>query len=369
MRILHIMRGLALAGAENHLITLLAGLREQDFDARLLLWVSPARRGEDVMAAAAERGIPAESWIMPRHLSPAIFARLVRTLRADTPDIVHTHLVHAETYGIPAARLARVRYVVNSSHNDDPFRRHPVFRVWNRTLWRMTHRGIAISGAIKQFLVEVEGAREDQVSVIHYGYQPQALPPLDLRAELGLPDSARLIGSVCRLVPQKGLAYGLRAFAEIAPKFPDVHYVLAGDGPLRADLSELAAGLGLAERVHFLGWRADAPAIMANLEVFLAPSLWEGFGLVFLEAMSVACPIVASRVSAVPEIIADGMTGCLVPPEESGAIAAVLDDLLSNPERAKQMGLAGQKRLAAHFSQQKMVDATAALYRGLVGLP
>ena len=171
MIVLHIIKGLGLAGAENHLITLLAGLRAQGIDARLLLWVSPSRQAEDVVATAESAGIPVERWIMPRHIAPGFFLKLLRYLRREKPDIVHTHLVHAETYAIPAAYLARIRYVVNSSHNDDPFRRHPVFRVRSWILWRMTTYGIAISHHIKRFLVEIEGARENQVEVIHYGYE------------------------------------------------------------------------------------------------------------------------------------------------------------------------------------------------------
>jgi glycosyltransferase involved in cell wall biosynthesis len=367
MRVLHIIKGLGLAGAETHLIILLAGLREREIDARLMLWVSPTRQADDVMAAAQARGIPVERWIMPGHIAPRFFWRLLRHLRRERPDILHTHLVHAETYGIPAARLAGIQHVVNSSHNDDPFRRSTPFRIWNRLLWRFVSRGIAISGAIKKFLVEVEGAQEDQIQVIHYGLRPSETSSApNLRAELGLPPSARLIGSVCRLVPQKGLMYALSAFGALAEEFPDLHYAIAGDGPLRGELEAQAKSLGVSERVHFLGWRADAPAVMRNFEVFVAPSLWEGFGLVFLEAMAGAVPILASNISAIPEIVENGTTAFTVPPSDANVLAEALRKLLHDPLLAQQMGSAGRARLETVFSEEAMIEKTAALYKSLM---
>ncbi|NJL93918.1 MAG: glycosyltransferase [Anaerolineae bacterium] len=149
---------------------------------------------------------------------------------------MHTHLVHAETYAIPAARLAGVRVVVNTCHNDDPFRRHPAMRARSWALWRLAHGGIAISEAIRRFLITVERAPASRIQAIYYGLP---LPPLlsvepgSLHATLNLPPSARLMGSVCRLVEQKGVAYALEAFAQLAPRYPDLHYVIVGDGALR----------------------------------------------------------------------------------------------------------------------------------------
>jgi glycosyltransferase involved in cell wall biosynthesis len=369
MHILHIIRGLGLAGAEHHLIALLAGLRREGIDARLLLWVSPDHQADDVLAAAKANGIPVERWTMPHHIAPGFFLKLIRYLRRERPDLVHTHLVHAETYAIPAARLAGIKTVFNSSHNDDPFRRRLVFRPRNWLLWQMTSQGIAISAHIKQFLMDVERASPEKVEVIHYGlpftenFQP---PEKSLCDELSLPADARLIGSLCRLVPQKGLHLALDAMAMLTHKNPDLHYIIAGDGPLRAELTQQAERLNIRERVHFLGWRSDVQSLMAQIRIFVAPSLWEGFGLVFLEAMSAARPVVASNISAIPEIVADGETGLLVPPNDAASLAKAIQSLLDDPARAEKMGAAGRNRLQTHFNEQRMINQTAALYRRVV---
>lgn len=358
-KVLHIFKGLGIAGAERHLLILLSLLRERDIDAQMLLWVSPTQPADDLFAAAQAAGIPIERWVMPRHIAPGFFIKLWRYLRKNKPDIVHTHLVHAETYAIPAARLAGVRSIVNSSHNDDPFRRRAIFRGRSRILWRMTSRGIAISDYIKQFLVEIEGAKLAQVQVIHYGLSFDEQAPSQA---LDLPPDAQIVGSVCRLVPQKGITDAIAAIAQLADEYPRLHYVIVGDGNLRAELEAQAAPLK--DRIHFLGWRADAAQLMRSFDIFLAPSLWEGFGMVFLEAMAQARPIVTTNVSSIPEVVIDGETGYLVPPQNPTAIADALRQLLDDPNNT--LGQAGQNRLLEYFSPARMADQTAALYREIL---
>jgi glycosyltransferase involved in cell wall biosynthesis len=261
-----------------------------------------------------------------------------------------------------------VRRVVSSRHNDDKFRRLLPFRALHRWLWRQTDAGIAISDAIRNFAIRVEGAPADRIQTIHYGLEPADIqaPPTaraDLRDSLKLPRDALLVGSICRLIEQKGLVYGLRGFAQA--HIPGAHYVIAGDGKLRAALEAEARALGVAERVHFLGWRDDAYTILAALDVLLAPSLWEGFGLVFLEAMAFGVPVISARVSAIPEVVVDGETGWLVPVRDAGAIAAALREALSQPDVRRARGAHGRSRLEAEFTANKMVDRTLALYREL----
>jgi glycosyltransferase involved in cell wall biosynthesis len=167
---------------------------------------------------------------------------------------------------------------------------------------------------------------------------------------------------VCRLIEQKGVVYGLRAFAQIAPQFPPAHVVIAGDGALRGTLEAEARKLGISQRVHFLGWREDTANILAALDVLLMPSLWEGFGLVLLEAMAQTVPIIGSAVSAIPEVVVDGETGLLAPPRDADALASALAQLLGDEGLRRHMGLMGQDRVESVFSVEQMVTATLNLY-------
>jgi len=149
-------------------------------------------------------------------------------------------------------------------------------------------------------------------------------------------------------------------------RVPFTHVVIAGGGDLEEYLRDLASEVGVADRVHVLGPRKDVPALMHAIDVFAMPSIWEGFGLVLLEAMAAGRPIVASRVATIPEVVVDGETGLLVPAGDPVALADALAQLAHDPALARRLGEAGRERLRQHFSIEKMVGDTELLYRELM---
>ena len=187
-----------------------------------------------------------------------------------------------------------------------------------------------------------------------------------MRAALGVDADALLLGIVCRLVEQKGIPYALEALRRLRAEYPQAHLVIAGDGEKAAELRRLASALGIADRVHWLGWRSDAADLMAAFDVLLVPSLWEGFGLVLLEAMSRRVPVIASRVSAIPEVIVDGESGILIAPRDVDALTKAMAHLLNDRALRKYMGLLGAARLEDHFSVERMITSTLAVYERLL---
>lgn len=369
-RIIHLSKMTGAAGSESHLLALLPGLRQRGLDVRLWMLTEPDNPLQDYVDRAAALGIPVERLVIRRDLDPALVRSLIRRFRDVRPDVVHTHLLHADLHATLAARRVGVPYVISSRHNDDKFRRALPVRLLNRWLWRQTNAGIAISEAIRQFSITVEGVSPERIHTVHYGLDPSSIrvPPearAVFRSSLDLSPEVLLVGSVCRLIEQKGLIYGLRGFAGIAGRIPQAHYIMVGDGPLRAALEAEVHTLGLGDRVHFLGWRDDARAMMAGLDVLLAPSLWEGFGLVFLEAMALSVPVISTRVSAIPEVVVDGETGWLVPARDEQAIAAALGEALDQPSVRQARGAAGRRRLETQFSAEVMVERTLEIYRSL----
>lgn len=369
MRIAHVIKVTRISGAERHLLFLLDGLRQRGLDAQLIILVERDRPMDEMVAAAEARGIPVQGLPIGRDTDLPLLWRLRRALRHIKPDIVHTHLIHADLYGYVSAKLAGVAAVVSSRHLDDAFRYRARWRRINRRLWRMIDAGIAISAAMKQFALTVEAAPARKVRIVLYGMEFKWLSDEDidaarqrLRAELKLPADAQLLGMACRLVEQKGIPYALEALRRIRSEFPRAHLVIAGDGEQASELRRLASRLGLADRVHWLGWRADAADLMAAFDVFVLPSLREGFGLVLLEAMSRRLPIVASHVGAIPEIVIDGETGILVEPRNVDELAKAMTRLLNDRALRKYMGLLGAARLEEHFSVERMVDGTIAVY-------
>lgn len=372
MRVLHVLRATGVAGAERHVLTLLAGLRASGLDAQLALLNARQTPTPGFVAQLQDAGIPVHAFAMNGHVDFSLLGGLRALTRAARPPIVHTHLFHADLYGALAARLERVPTLVSSRHNDNAFRRRQPWRALNARLWRMADAGIAISQAVADFVVEVEGAPRDKLRVIHYGLKRTASRDADrqrvrreLRRELGLEDSQPVVVMACRLVEQKGVSDALQAFAGTRADFPQARLLIAGDGPLRGRLQDEAAQAGLTGSARFLGWREDVPQLLAAGDVFLMPSLWEGFGLVLLEAMAQGLPVVASRVSAIPEIVAEGETGLLAPARDVPALCDALLSLLRDPALARRMGQQGRQRLEACFAEERMVQETIALYREL----
>jgi glycosyltransferase involved in cell wall biosynthesis len=345
------MRGIG--GSERHLLALLPALAERGLDPVFVGLDDPAWDPSDFYGALT---VPALRLRSPRDVDPLLLARLVRLLRG---DVVHTHLVHADLYGGIAARVRGAR-LVTTKHNDDPFRAGP-FRYVERGLTKLADRVIAITDALRGFTIERVGVPEAKVQTIHYGLDslPAAWgsnPPDDVSP------SARVLLAVSRLTQQKGVDVAIRALAELPA---DTVLVVLGDGPERGSLEQLARALGVEQRVFLPGRVPDVAAWLRRAHVFVHPARWEGFGLGVLEAMLAGLPVVASNVSSLPELVADGVTGLLVPPDDTAALARGIVDALERPE----LGTAGVARARREFSVARMADRTAELYADLASAP
>ncbi|HWX08516.1 MAG TPA: glycosyltransferase family 4 protein [Gaiellaceae bacterium] len=349
MRVAHVHRIRGIGGSERHLLTLLPALAERGFEPVLIGLDDPAWNPVDFYGALR---VPAIRIRAPRDVDPLLLGRLVRSLRA---DVVHTHLVHADAYGGVAAKLRGAR-LVSTKHNDDPFRLGP-FRHVERALCRLDDRVVTITDALRAFTVDRVGVPAGKVETIHYGLDdlPEAWgenPPDDV------PTSARVLLAVSRLTQQKGLDVAVRAL----PLLPDDTVLVAlGEGPERAALEQLARELGVERRVFLAGRVPDVAAWLRRASVLVHPARWEGFGLAVLEAMLAALPVVASDVSSLPELVADGETGVLVRPDDAPALAHGVARALEQPG----LGDAGRERAKRDFSVAHMADRTAALYVAL----
>jgi glycosyltransferase involved in cell wall biosynthesis len=349
MRVLHVHRIRGIGGSERHLLTLLPALAARGIEPVLVGLDDPAWNPVDFYGALQ---VPAIRIPAPRDVDPLLFARLVRSLRA---DVVHTHLVHADAYGGVAAKLRGAR-LVSTKHNDDPFR-VGAFRHVERGLCRLADRVVTITDALRDFTVERVGVAPGKVETIHYGLDelPEAWgvnPPDDV------PSDARILLAVSRLTEQKGLDVAVRAL----PLLPDDTVLVAlGEGPERAALEQLARELGVARRVFLPGRVPDVAAWLRRATVLAHPARWEGFGLGVLEAMLAGLPVVASRVSSLPELVVDGETGVLVRPDDPSALALGIARAFEQPE----LGVAGRQRARDAFSVARMADSTAALYHSL----
>ena len=363
MRVLHVAKATGIAGAENHLLALLPALRALGVDAEVVLLQEPRRPVAPLVRAFLAAGVPTFELAINMDLDPWLVGRLARLVRSRGAHAVHTHGVHADLYGRLCLQGLDGVLLLQTRHNDDRFRRLWIMRLLNQWLARRCVRIVAISDAVREFVCAVEGIPPRKVKRIYYGLDAAPAPQnvADLRTELGWV-GAPLIGFVGRLTGQKGVDVLLNAFAIVHRALPAARLLLIGDGPQRATLAALAGGLQISAAVHFAGWREDARAQMAALNVLAIASRWEGFGLVTLEAMQAGVAVVASRVSALPEIVLDGETGLLVPAANAAKLAAALLALLQDPQRAMQLGENGRLRAAQLFTVNQMAVQHAALY-------
>jgi glycosyltransferase involved in cell wall biosynthesis len=351
MRVVHVHRIRGIGGSERHLLTLLPALAALGHDVHFLGLDDPAWDVEPFYTEPALAAVPVTRLDCPRDLDPGLVRTLRRVLRPLDPEVLHTHLVHADVYGALAALGSRAA-LVSTKHNDDRFRTGP-FRFVERVIARRAARIIAITDALRRFSVEQVGLPAGRVEVVHYGLDN--LPaPWAPHLDLGLPDGARVLLCVARLVRQKGVDVAAAALPRIRERHPDAALVVLGEGPERSRLQ--ADGLYLPGRV------GDVAAWYERAEVLVHPVRWEGFGLALLEAMLAAKPVVATAVSSVPEIVIDGATGLLVPPDDPGALGDAVLRLLDDPARALALGREGRSRARAEFSVRRMADRTAAVY-------
>jgi glycosyltransferase involved in cell wall biosynthesis len=356
VRVLHVHKITGVGGSERHLLTLLPALRERGIDARFLGLDVP---GTDADRFYRELDAPAEHIRCGPDLSPRMAVDVVQAVRAARPDLLHTHLVHADVYGAFASAVTRTPFV-STRHNDDRYLLGP-FRYVDRTLARGAQRLVAISDAVRRFLIDA-GHRADKVETIHYGLDELPDEPSEITpADAGVAEGAPLVLAVGRLVPQKDHGTLLRAFARARDRTPDAVLAVLGIGPLEQETRALATQLDLDGAVFFPG-RLELRDWLARAQVFAHSSRWEGFGIVLLEAMLAGLPIAATNASAVPEVIADGETGVLVHPGDAEALGAALATLLADPARARALSEAGRARARSDFSVARMTDRTVALY-------
>jgi glycosyltransferase involved in cell wall biosynthesis len=366
VRLLLVVDSLEVGGAERQVVELAVALQRSGHQVTVACSVAG-----DLSGVLEEVGIPVRPLLdrlVKRRLSLAYALRLRRLLRRERSDLVHAH-IYASAVAAAIATLGTGIPLVITEHTEASWQTWRARQV-SRWVYRRVERIIAVSTPIRRRLVERDGVHPDIITIV-----PNAVVSASEARPEGPPElpaglrERQLVGVVARLQPEKGVANFLKAAARVVQVFPRAHFVIAGDGPLRQELVALAEDLGLRDRVHFLGFRSDASALMKSLDVLVVPSLTEGSPLVTLEAMAAGTPIVASAVGGIPDQVRHGKEGLLVPPGDTGAIGDAILDLLRHPARARRLGEAGRRRVASRFSHATMVRQIKDVYLDVLGQP
>ena len=311
--------------------------------------------------------LPVRHLSMSRKISPMVnlrgFFQIRRLIKQGRFDVVCTSCSIAGLMGRIAAALERVPTRIHVLHvyASRPHQnkaKQTVYRWIERSLDRITTRYVAVSEAAKMYGVNAGIMSADKVDVVFNAVEPASTSGRsneETRRVLGLGEHTRVVGTLGRYEFQKGIRYILEAAPAVLAQQPDTQFLIVGDGPLRPQLVALASRLGIDHAVRFTGWRDDVPDVLRVMDVFCLASLWETFGLVLVEAMLAELPVVATRVDAVPEVVADEETGVLVPPGDPPALAGAILRLIEDGQEARRMGAAGLERARRRFSMDKMV--------------
>jgi len=367
VRVLHVITAFDRGGAENHVADLIRHQRDRGMEVSLAFL-----RGRGSLQSEMELlGAEVHSLGLRFYGDVRPLLRLRKLIARGSFDLVHAHLPPGELYarfallGIPAASLP----LVISKHNDCPFHSLPGERPLARWVAKRASSMIAISEAVRRYMSERQiGASPCKLVTIRYGIdvvpfervQPESV--VRLRHEWGVDGETLAIGFAGRLVAQKSIETLIRAFAIFHPQAQQKSkLVIVGEGPLLPMLRRSAEECGIAQHVIWAGFREDIPTVMKAFDIFALPSVFEGFGLVLVEAMAARRPVVATRVSAIPEVVAEGETGFLAPRRDPQAFADGLLKLRDTATRTR-LGSAGYHRVLEHFALNQMWQSTDAVY-------
>jgi glycosyltransferase involved in cell wall biosynthesis len=389
---------LAPSGVGRHMLTL-AGELSEDFALSLVCPPSPG--GQRLLDQAYAMGLD----VLPLEVRGSAQAaeQLSQWLRTEDVQVFHAHAgVAWEGHdGTPAARAADVPAVVRTEHLADltsaftvgelpdlvysPYHRDDARpEIGELTTMVEANRAehlrrielvdlvICVSAGVRDSFV-TSGVPVAKLRVVPNGIPPSSAGSASrARERLGLPDSARIVLTVGRMIDVKGHHYLLSAAPMILERQPEARFVWVGQGPLQAELRERVAALGLEESVCFAGPRSDVPDLMAAADLLVLPSLVEGLPLVVLEAMAAGIPVVGTRVIGTSEAIVDGVTGRLVPPgrlagpADASELADATIQVLDNPRLAAGWGAAGRDLVQRDFTAARMAADTAKVYRELL---
>ena len=370
MKILHLIDHLGLGGAQNQLVDLIES-GDPEFEHEVVAL------GPRTLPPLAERLYRAGAPFQCLDLSkwgPTGLPKICRALDEARPDVVHTHLDYSNSIGVAvAASRGRARPRVVRAIDDDPSDKYAwPLRLGARYVTRWVDAEIAVSESVRRVIERIFPRPTRPMDVIPPGLDLRRFEPsaVDLARARELRDGAsRVVGTVGRLTDQKGLATLVHALPRLRASDDGTRLLVVGEGPRRVALEQLASRLGVQDAVVFLGHRADMAEVYSAMDVFALSSQHEGFGIVFLEAMSMGIPVVGSRVVGIVDAIQDEVTGLVVPPADSAALAAAILRLFDNPDLAGSLADRARRTVLATRSREVMAARTEAVYRRTLESP
>jgi glycosyltransferase involved in cell wall biosynthesis len=370
IRVLYVVENRSFGGGERgfgQLSTNISTDRFQPFVA-----AHPGGKLEDIVRRAGLPFLPVD---MSRKVNFKTISHLSRLISMNEIHIVHSMGARADF----AARMACTRKpstaVVCTAAMliegfDVGFLKKTIYKIADQYSARYVTKFIAVSKALRDRLVKERGISPDRVSVIYNGveldqYDPRLYSAEKARLSLGIEDNYPIIGTIGRLVYQKGLPYFLKAAERVYSKKKEVRFVIIGNGPDEASLKQLADSLGITHACTFAGPRFDIHRLLSTFHIFVLPSLLEGLPRVVIEAMAMARPIIATDIDGVREQINHNQTGLLVKPADSELLAKAIMEILTDEHKANSLASKARKQAEKKFDLKLTINKVENLYQEL----
>lgn len=379
IKIAYIIPNIEVGGTEKHLLSLIAHIDKSRFSPILITTAGGGalyQHFSSIIPVFIFGGDKYKAREQPPknplpHLSEMI--KIIKLLNEQKPQLIHAYLPAANVIGPLAGKLARVPYIITSKRSLSNYKKgYPFIVSWLESIGNLfSDIIVANSVAVKEEVENTESFCKNKIVVIYNGveifdkWSPEKIK--EFRRKENLPVDATLAICVSNFFTYKGHIELVKAAAIVKKYYPHLIYLLIGrDVDNVAPTKELAKKMGVYDNFRFLGFRSNVVDFLQASNIFIHPSRQEGFSNSILEAMSVGLPVIACDVGGNPEAVIDSVTGKLVPKENPEALAKAILDLLKDPVRMKEMGLAGQEKVRALFSIKKMVSNIENLYEKLM---
>jgi glycosyltransferase involved in cell wall biosynthesis len=378
MKVLFIQKEGGIFGAEQFQLRTIPALISKGINVEFLRLYTDYQLGinSPFVTKLEAMGCPVHQVKITKIPLPAQFFKIKKVIKNGNYDIVHTHLIHADFYGavvkkflLPKLKLVSTKHGYEEGYNNrygfnPDYKRKDLYWKMNKFSESVVDKSFAISDGLRNFFIDTQISKSHKLDRIHYGFEMKS-HQVNLNSEKFRFSENQLV-LAGRLVGFKGHRYALEALKILKIDFPDILLLIIGIGELEQELKDLASNLGVSENIKFLGYSSEVENFMYHSDIVLIPSIAEGFGVVFLEAINQRKPIAAFDVPAGNEILPKSYKKYLSAPFDTQQYAGVIKTILKNPKEMEQPILDAEERLLSYFKLERMIYEIHLFYKNIL---
>lgn len=366
-KILYIIENTSFGGGERAFAQVINGLDKEKYE------VYVACGNNELFIEKIKNKTKVFTLNLSNRFNPTIISKLTKIMKTEKIQIIHSQGARADFFARISAKLSKVPLVISTiampvEGFNVNWMKKTIYIALDRFTEKFVHKFIVVSEVLRERLIKIHKIAPEKIIVIPNGveieeYNPDRIDSFKIRNELNLDNNTCIIGTIGRLVWQKGLEYFIESAKFVLEVFSNAKFLIVGEGELKNKLENLTKQLKLNNNILFLGFRKDISEILGNLDIFVLPSIREGMPIITLEAMAMAKPIVASNIEGVREQIINDKTGVLVPAKNPKALAEAIISLIKDKEKAKNIGNNAREIVKEKFIVEKMVKEHEKLYQ------